>query len=193
MLVFRVFFRGEKQVRRVLWLIAIIGFGCEPVGPDAAPDAGMSTPDSASVRPDAQKPDPDTGMPQPDAMTMQDAAAPIDGMVVLDRGVDGAAPQPDMMTQPDMMVAPDGDGDGTPDANDNCPAVANEDQADTDGDGLGDACDDQPAVMNFKLRGQFLTTGGRSVDDEHTLKSKVRTGANTSTNDLFKLKGTLSP
>ncbi len=35
----------------------------------------------------------------------------------------------------------DTDGDGAPDATDNCPAVANAVQADADGDGLGDACD----------------------------------------------------
>lgn len=35
----------------------------------------------------------------------------------------------------------DSDNDGIEDANDNCPAVANADQADFDGDGYGDACD----------------------------------------------------
>jgi hypothetical protein len=35
----------------------------------------------------------------------------------------------------------DTDGDGIADATDNCPLVANADQADTDGDGKGDACD----------------------------------------------------
>jgi len=34
------------------------------------------------------------------------------------------------------------DGDTIDDAIDNCPDVANEDQADTDGDGIGDACND---------------------------------------------------
>ena len=36
---------------------------------------------------------------------------------------------------------PDGDGDGVPDAEDNCPSVYNPTQTDTDGDGEGDACD----------------------------------------------------
>lgn len=39
------------------------------------------------------------------------------------------------------MPAPDGDGDGWPDVVDNCPAVANANQADLDGDAQGDACD----------------------------------------------------
>lgn len=36
----------------------------------------------------------------------------------------------------------DEDGDGVPGSSDNCPSVANPDQADADGDGQGDACDD---------------------------------------------------
>ncbi len=35
----------------------------------------------------------------------------------------------------------DQDGDGVPDAIDNCPTTYNPDQADADGDGVGDACD----------------------------------------------------
>lgn len=41
-------------------------------------------------------------------------------------------------------LGPDGDGDGVPDAVDNCPATVNPLQSDTDGDGAGDLCDSCP-------------------------------------------------
>jgi glucose/arabinose dehydrogenase len=40
--------------------------------------------------------------------------------------------------------APDADGDGIPDARDNCPLAFDRSEADADGDGLGDACDPTP-------------------------------------------------
>jgi hypothetical protein len=42
----------------------------------------------------------------------------------------------------------DADGDGVPDASDNCPTVSNPDQADRDGDHIGDACDNCPDDFN---------------------------------------------
>lgn len=39
-----------------------------------------------------------------------------------------------------VLAGVDGDGDGFDDAIDNCPTLANPDQADADGDGFGDAC-----------------------------------------------------
>ncbi len=54
--------------------------------------------------------------------------------------VTGAIPQ---VTYTLSVSAPvtDTDGDGVPDTTDNCPTVANADQADADNDGTGDACE----------------------------------------------------
>ena len=48
----------------------------------------------------------------------------------------------------DLACNPDDDEDGVPDAEDNCPWVANFDQADNDTDGAGDACDNCPSIPN---------------------------------------------
>ena len=56
----------------------------------------------------------------------------------IDQGIDLDMMVVDMM--PPVQV--DSDNDGVFDRNDNCPALANEDQEDLDGDGEGDVCDD---------------------------------------------------
>jgi hypothetical protein len=45
--------------------------------------------------------------------------------------------------------AADSDGDGVPDAIDDCPAVSDPQQTDTDGDGQGDACAALPGFVSF--------------------------------------------
>ncbi len=52
-----------------------------------------------------------------------------------------------------VAAAPDTDGDGIADGADNCPNVANADQADTDGNGIGDACDAAPPAPDGDLDG----------------------------------------
>jgi hypothetical protein len=42
------------------------------------------------------------------------------------------------------IAGDDGDGDGIPDAADNCPNIPNSGQADSDGDGTGNVCDTCP-------------------------------------------------
>jgi hypothetical protein len=51
-----------------------------------------------------------------------------------------------------ILEPSDTDGDGVPNAGDNCPAISNPDQLDFDNDGLGDACDgdaDADGVMDI--------------------------------------------
>lgn len=50
------------------------------------------------------------------------------------------------------FTPPDSDGDGIPDAIDNCPSTYNPDQSDVDGDGIGDVCD------NLYTSGTHVTT-----------------------------------
>ncbi|MBR3413118.1 MAG: thrombospondin type 3 repeat-containing protein [Bacteroidales bacterium] len=47
-----------------------------------------------------------------------------------------------------LTTGNDLDGDGIPNATDNCPCIANVDQTDSDHDGLGDACDNCPIRYN---------------------------------------------
>jgi hypothetical protein len=69
---------------------------------------------------------------------LDDADTDGDGVTDLYEVVDGTDP-----TDPSSSALQDADGDGIDDRTDNCPTVANADQADADGNGVGTACDDE--------------------------------------------------
>ena len=64
-------------------------------------------------------------------------------------------------TPPPPPPLTDTDGDGVPDASDNCPTVANANQADVDGDGVGDVCDNCPNDANPNQ----LDSNGNGIGD----------------------------
>ncbi len=51
----------------------------------------------------------------------------------------------------ELEMVSDSDGDGVPDAVDNCPVVANADQMDTDNDDIGDVCDPLTTAMSVDM------------------------------------------
>lgn len=65
---------------------------------------------------------------------------------------------------------PDADMDSIPDAEDNCPEVANTDQADNDHDGIGDVCDTLAnfVLIRFKVGNRCLTLGDGQVESTST-------------------------
>ncbi len=77
----------------------------------------------------------------------------------------------------------DADGDGVPDDFDNCPQVANADQADSDGDMIGDACDQGgPAAertiddIGLSLKGTTTPRRGRGQASAYINRNYYRIG-----------------
>ncbi len=68
----------------------------------------------------------------------------------------------------------DSDGDGVPDSTDNCPFVANADQADGDGDGVGDVCDNCPATSNPDQTDTDLDGVGDACDNCPTVPNPTQ-------------------
>ncbi|MCK4316567.1 MAG: thrombospondin type 3 repeat-containing protein, partial [Anaerolineae bacterium] len=65
----------------------------------------------------------------------------------------------DVVSPPEPGEPNDADGDGVPDDEDNCPAVANPDQDDADGDGVGDVCDDTSIALSVEADPQTVYSG----------------------------------
>ena len=97
----------------------------------------------------------------------------------------------DQATGADMDLHDD-DGDGIPDAQDNCPNTQNADQLDTDGDGSGDACDAHPDIFDYQLRGQLVFFNAHSTSADRSLHSSGPLGHQISTSTNYQLKGSLS-
>ncbi len=68
------------------------------------------------------------------------------------------------LSAPAVAPGADRDGDGVPDARDNCTDVANPTQADADGDGVGDACETAPAGNVPPVAGERVVASVLSGD-----------------------------
>jgi hypothetical protein len=97
-----------------------------------------------------------------DDMSMLPEAAVVDAALAQD----GAAADADA-GRPDANICTDGDGDGTCDFADNCPALANPGQADSDGDGTGDACDSTPAPCAAAKPSTNVSAGAAQLSAVH--------------------------
>lgn len=83
------------------------------------------------------------------------------------------------------IASPDSDSDGVFDACDNCPAVANADQADRDSDDIGNACDPETSVFvsvaaddGWTLESGESTNAGGSFNSSNNGNSAIRIGDN---------------
>jgi thrombospondin type 3 repeat protein len=66
----------------------------------------------------------------------------------------------------ELVLTGDNDNDGTDDADDVCPGIADPDQLDGDGDGAGDACDNCPGVANPDQRDRDGDGAGDACDPD---------------------------
>src|SRR5437867_9689300 len=72
-----------------------------------------------------------------------------------------------------VAICRDQDGDGVCDADDDCPLVANADQADADADGIGDACDPCTGAVITGARLALGKLGAPAGDDTLAFKGRM--------------------
>jgi hypothetical protein len=100
----------------------------------------------------------------------------ISSMEVTETGVTLVQGEADQLGMVISYGQSDVDGDGVPDATDNCPTIANANQADADADGVGDACDNCTNISNpqvapnpaaYLVANPWATLTGGQRDDDH--------------------------
>lgn len=81
------------------------------------------------------------------------------------------------------LIERDSDGDGFSDYRDNCPTIANPDQADSDGDGAGDACDTDSGLIDVLTEKEksWLTAEELGQINGMTGSELINTGLNNLT------------
>ena len=104
--------------------------------------------------------------------------------------VDSGQPEGIELVAPELQVRRDGDGDGVFDSDDNCPELANQDQADSDVNGVGDACDVASGTGSgdtgdgsTSTTGMMTTSGPTPTtgDEQATTAGDATTGVDAST------------
>jgi hypothetical protein len=102
--------------------------------------------------------------------TVRVAVIGENGNVYLVRGGVSAKVTAEMESDAMVMLSGatlDSDGDGVPDAIDNCPSKANPDQKDANGDGVGDACSGDGGVCpgcDLRMRDAGISDGSMAFD-----------------------------
>jgi len=89
---------------------------------------------------------------------------------------------------PTPTPPPDQDGDTIPDALDNCPSIANADQADGDSDGVGNVCDNCPSVSNSDQAKHDSDPYGDACDPDDDNDGFVDTKETTAGSDSLNVK-----
>jgi hypothetical protein len=175
----------DRLVLLALMAATLAVGGCDDASVAGGPEA-IDSQVSEDVGPVTDATSPHDVGPAGDSGTPGDAGAPGDA-----GGTPGDAGAPPNDAGPE----PDADGDGIPDARDNCPNVPNADQQDRDGDDAGDACDPQPGTFGYRLAAQGLFYVGHTglMAPGHNLRGGATGGGHEATADGMTLQGRLSP